>query len=65
MQGVRWLLGLLLVVFLPIAMTYVALRYSDPIAKKWGPVALLVGVGVYALVRFRRRKVQGDLNQME
>jgi hypothetical protein len=34
-------------------MTYVALRYSDPIAMRWGPVALLFGLLVYGMVRMR------------
>jgi len=58
-------IGLLVVVLLPIAMTYIALRYSDPIAQKWGPVALLAGVGVYGLVRFRRPPIHGDPKRLQ
>jgi amino acid transporter len=45
--------GLWAAILVPVAMTYVALRYSDPIAMKWGPVGLLVGLLVYGLVRVR------------
>lgn len=43
--------GLWAAILVPVAMTYVALRYSDPISMKWGPVALLAGLLVYGLVR--------------
>jgi amino acid transporter len=43
--------GLWAAILVPAAMTYVALRYSDPIAQRWGPVALLVGIVVYGVVR--------------
>jgi amino acid transporter len=45
--------GLWLVILPPISMTYVALRYSDPIAQRWGPIALLLGLVVYGLVKLR------------
>jgi amino acid transporter len=45
--------GLWLSILLPVAMTYVALRYSDEVARKWGPVALLVGLLAYGAVRIR------------
>jgi len=32
---------------MPLAMTYVVLRYSDPIAIRWGPWALAAGPVVY------------------
>ena len=44
-------IGLWAAILVPAAMTYVALRYSDPIAQKWGPVALLAGLVVYGVVR--------------
>ena len=44
--------GLAYVILLPVAMTYVALRYSDPIALRWGPWALLAGPVVYIVVRW-------------
>jgi len=47
--------GLYLAIVLPVLMTYVALRYSDPIAKRWGPVGLLLGLVAYGLVILRRR----------
>jgi len=48
-------LGLWLSILLPVTMTYVALRYSDPIAQKWGPVALLAGPVVYGMIKLRGR----------
>ena len=48
--------GLYLSILLPVAMTYVALRYSEPIAKKWGPVALLAGPVVYGVIKLREGK---------
>jgi amino acid transporter len=43
--------GLIYVVALPIAMTYIALRYSDPVGTRWGPWALLLGPLVYVVTR--------------
>jgi hypothetical protein len=52
-------LGLLYVIALPIVMTYVTLRYSDPIAKQWGPWALALGPVVYFVVKwFAKRAAQ-------
>jgi amino acid transporter len=48
--------GLWLSILLPVAMTYVALRYSEPIAQKWGPVALLAGPAVYGVIKLRGSK---------
>jgi amino acid transporter len=48
-------LGLWLSILLPVAMTYIALRYSDPIAQRWGPVALLLGLVVYGIIKLRGR----------
>jgi amino acid transporter len=45
-------LGLVYVIAMPIAMTYVVLRYSDPIAKRWGPWALAAGPVVYLVVKW-------------
>ena len=50
--------GLWLSILLPAAMTYVALRFSEPIAQKWGPVALLAGPVVYWVIRLRSRSAQ-------
>jgi amino acid transporter len=47
--------GLWLAIVLPVAMTYIALRYSDPVAQRWGPVALLLGPVVYAVIKLRNR----------
>jgi amino acid transporter len=44
-------LGLLYVIALPIVMTLIALRFSDPDAMRWGPWALAAGPFVYALVK--------------
>ena len=41
--------GLLYVVIAPIAMGIVALVGSDPFARKWGPVPVLLGVAMYFL----------------
>ena len=52
-------LGLIYVIAMPIAMTYVVLRYSDPIAVRWGPWALAAGPVVYLVVKwFARRRAQ-------
>jgi amino acid transporter len=48
--------GLWLAILLPVVMTYVALRYSDAIAKKWGPPALLLGLVAYLAVWATRRE---------
>ncbi len=49
-------LGLLYVVAMPIAMTYVVLRYSDPVALRWGPWALGAGPVVYFVVKWLGRR---------
>jgi amino acid transporter len=48
--------GLVYVVALPIVMTYVALRYSDPMGLRWGPWALAAGPVVYVLVKLFARR---------
>jgi len=54
-------LGLVYVIAMPLAMTYVVLRYSDPIAMRWGPWALAAGPVVYFVVKwFARRAAQKD-----
>jgi amino acid transporter len=45
-------LGLVYVITLPAVMTYVALRYSDPIALRYGPWALTAGPVVYFVVKW-------------
>ena len=45
-------LGLVYVIVLPMVMTAVALCFSDPIAKRWGPWALAVGPVVYVVVKW-------------
>jgi amino acid transporter len=44
--------GLIYVIAMPTAMTYVALRYSDPVAIRWGPWALAAGPVVYVVVKW-------------
>jgi len=52
-------LGLIYVIAMPIAMTYVVLRYSDPFAVRWGPWALAAGPVVYLVVKwFARGRAQ-------
>jgi amino acid transporter len=54
-------LGLIYVIAMPLAMTYVALRYSDPVALRWGPWALAAGPAVYFVVKwFGKRSAQGS-----
>jgi len=51
-------LGLIYVIAMPLAMTYVVVRYSDPVALKWGPWALVAGPVVYFVVKcFPKRDV--------
>ncbi len=49
-------LGVLYVVAAPIVMSYVALRYSDPFAIRWGPAALLIGPIAYLIYRLLKRR---------
>jgi len=52
-------LGLVYVIALPTVMTAIALYFSDPIAKRWGPWALAVGPIVYVAVKwFAKRAAQ-------
>jgi amino acid transporter len=45
-------LGLIYVIAMPLAMTYVVLRYSDPVALRWGPWALGAGPVVYFVAKW-------------
>ena len=45
-------LGLIYVIAMPLAMTYVVLRYSAPVALRWGPWALAAGPVVYFVVKW-------------
>jgi amino acid transporter len=47
--------GLLYVILAPLAMSVVALVASDPFARRWGPVLVLLGPVMY--FAFRRRKM--------
>ncbi len=47
--------GLFYVVAAPLLMSVVAVVGSDPFARKWGPVAILLGPAAYLV--FRRRKM--------
>jgi amino acid transporter len=49
-------LGLLYVIALPVGMTYIALRYSDPVGLRWGPLALAAGPVVYLVVKWFARR---------
>jgi amino acid transporter len=53
-------LGLVYVVAMPLAMTYVVLRYSDPVALRWGPWALGAGPVVYFLTKWFRKRRTGE-----
>ena len=46
--------GLLYVIIAPLAMSVVALVASDPFARKWGPVPVLLGPIMYSVVRKAR-----------
>jgi amino acid transporter len=47
--------GLLYVVIAPLVMSVVALAGSDPFARKWGPVPVLLGPVVYGGMRMMKR----------
>ena len=49
-------LGVAYVVGVPIAMTYVALRYSDPVGLRWGPLALALGPVAYVVTQWFARR---------
>jgi amino acid transporter len=49
-------LGLIYVIAMPLVMTYVVLRYSDPVALRWGPWALAAGPVVYLVVKWFARR---------
>jgi amino acid transporter len=49
-------IGIAYVVVMPVLMTYVALRYSDPIALRWGPWALALGPVVYVVTQWFARR---------
>ena len=47
--------GMLYVIVAPLAMSVVALVGSDPFARKWGPVPVLLGPVMYFVLRAMRR----------
>jgi amino acid transporter len=49
-------LGLLYVIVMPVAMTCVVLWHCEPIAMRWGPVALALGPVVYVVVKWFARR---------
>jgi len=51
-------LGLVYVIALPLVMTYIVLRYSDPIARRWGPWALAAGPVVYFVVKWFAKRAR-------
>jgi len=48
--------GMLYVIFAPLTMSVVALAGSDPFARKWGPVPLVLGPVVYFVLRTIRKE---------
>jgi amino acid transporter len=44
--------GLIYVIAMPVVMTCVALTYSEPFARRWGPWALAAGPVVYFVVKW-------------
>jgi amino acid transporter len=48
--------GMIYVVGAPLAMSVVALVGSDPFARRWGPVAVLLGPVAYFALRFVSRE---------
>ena len=56
-------IGLVYVIALPIVMTYVAIRYSDPIALRYGPWALGAGPVVYFVVKWFARQAHARATQ--
>jgi len=53
-------LGLVYVIALPVVMTCIGLRYSAPIAMRWGPWALAVGPVVYLIVRWFAKRAANN-----
>jgi amino acid transporter len=47
--------GLLYVIIAPLAMSVVALAGSDPFARRWGPVPVLLGPVMYGGLKIMRR----------
>jgi hypothetical protein len=55
--------GLFYVVAAPLVMSVVALVGSDPFARKWGPVPVLLALPMYFVIRkFQPAKSTGDLH---
>ena len=48
---------------LPSVMTYIVLRYSDPVAMRWGPWALALGPAVYVLVKLFGKSTEPAIRQ--
>jgi amino acid transporter len=57
-------LGLLYVIAMPVAMTYVVLRYSDPVAIRWGPCALAAGPLVYLVAKWFAKRAQSRTQKL-
>jgi len=57
-------LGLLYVIAMPVAMTYVVLRYSDPVAIRWGPWALAAGPIVYLIAKWFAKRAQSRTQKL-
>jgi len=56
-------LGLVYVIALPVVMTYIALRYSDPVGLRWGPLALVAGPVVYLVVKWFAKRAAEHVSQ--
>ncbi len=48
--------GLLYVIIAPLAMSVLALVASDPFARKWGPVVVLLGPVMYGVIRATQKQ---------
>lgn len=55
-------LGLIYVISLPVLMTYIALRYSAPLGRLWGPLALAAGPVVYVVVKWFAKRAAAKLH---
>jgi amino acid transporter len=51
--------GLIYVIAAPLAMSVVALVGSDPFARKWGPVPVVLGLVMYGGLKMKRKEVAG------
>jgi hypothetical protein len=52
--------GLLYVIVAPLVMSVAALVGSDPFARKWGPIPVLLGPVMYFVLRATRKESTGE-----